>query len=240
MGGLVKRKWNRLKNHRGASLAVGLAVAAGAIGLTTPAVGHHGYDNMFPTVNYQGGSSACFKGSHVGGNVCRADNGTHAVHFRSTVPSNMVSGTSASLNGSYDVGTDMSIIYHSSSQVSYSGSAETDIIYGGTSQNLNDNTYGVAYCDDPIESWWGGSTSRCDQFYVIYNRNVTPGFSSRQARAAGCHETGHTVGLVHGSNAFPSLSNGDSSLACMRTNVPYSTMNPYLKEHNTYEINRTY
>lgn len=243
MGGAVKN--DRSKRSRWWRVAVVVPVLAMVVtGTELPAFGHHGYpvryDTMFPSANYRNNSSACLKGSVWASYACRADNGTHTVHFRTTVPSNLVTGTRASLDGSYHPGTHLSIIYHSSSNVSYSGGAETDVIYGGTSQNLSNQTYGAAYCDDPVESWWGGSTPRCDQFYVIYNRNLASSLSSSGTRFLGCHETGHTVGLLHGRWGTPQLANNDSSLACMVTGTNPNTSNRYLKEHNTYEINRTY
>lgn len=215
-----------------------LAILAGVgVGAAESAAADHA-DTMFTNSRT---SQTCWKGYVQNSTPCRADNSTHTVFFRSTVPSNVVSATSDSLTDSYHAGTDLSVIFHNSGTVSYSGGAETDVIYGGTSQNLPPGVNGWMYCDDPIETWYGAATKRCDQAYVIFNRNTTSSFSFSQAKSVGCHETGHTVGLLHGSDADPfGLSDGDSSLACMRTQVPNASLNPYMKAHNVHEVDRTY
>ena len=69
---------------------------------------------------------------------------------------------------------------------------------------------------------------QCDQHYAKFEYN--PG------RALACHETGHAVGLTHGSDADPHVSDEQSDFACMRTPV----VDELLGAHNASQINSTY
>lgn len=72
---------------------------------------------------------------------------------------------------------------------------------------------------------------KCDQAYSAFRTNslITDGLA--------CHETGHAVGLVHGSDASPRLSNTDPSLGCMMRPVDPTTG---LGRNNINEIDATY
>lgn len=82
------------------------------------------------------------------------------------------------------------------------------------------------------------TTERCDQHYVRFD-NSTP------AQKVVCHESGHAVGLTHGSDAdsgyYPdgSVDDADDSLACLQTPVSvFQTAK--IGPHNTSEVNGTY
>jgi hypothetical protein len=105
---------------------------------------------------------------------------------------------------------------------SYSGGAETDIIYQSRSDTPG-GAAGWAGCDDAV------SSTKCDQHYVTW-------LTSTPSQGQACHETGHSVGLVHGSDNSPALSDNDSSLKCMALPIP----NNQLGTHNTTLIDNTY
>jgi hypothetical protein len=105
----------------------------------------------------------------------------------------------------------------------YSGAAETDIIYQeGHVQGEYD---GVAWCNSAA-TW-----QVCDQHYVRFQDGQTP------TDGLACHETGHAVGLTHGSVASPSVGNTNGLLGCMKTPVGWSDV---LTDHLIDQINGTY
>lgn len=99
----------------------------------------------------------------------------------------------------------------------YSGAGETDLIYQKGSLS---GLVGLTWCNDAVDS----SSYDCDQQYVKFDSGYAI------TKASSCHETGHAVGLVHGQDSYPVLTNVDSQLGCMRT--PYlssaSTLTPLL------------
>ena len=80
----------------------------------------------------------------------------------------------------------------------------------------------MAWCDDSI------SSSVCDQHYVKFN-------TSSPEYALACHETGHTVWLTHGADAYPSQSDYTWDLGCMGT----ANLNT-VGSHHQSQINATY
>lgn len=56
--------------------------------------------------------------------------------------------------------------------------------------------------------------------------------------AIACHETGHTVGLLHGDNAIPTVPNQTGSLMCMKKTV--SSADYPLGSHNAAQIDTVY
>jgi hypothetical protein len=203
--------WWRPRRWRARAL---LALATvGALGAGTAAFATH-VDNMFKTANY---NPDCRDGS-LGDPFCQTDNATLTVFRQSSLSSTGRSNIAAALNNEY-APTDLSVSFPSTP--SYSGSAETDIIYQqGTVSGTAD---GIAWCNDAV------SSTKCDQHYNRFD-------STSPSRALACHETGHAVGLTHGQQASPQLSNGDNSLGCMTTPVETSD----LGSHNTNMINATY
>jgi len=83
----------------------------------------------------------------------------------------------------------------------------------------------------------------CDQFYVEYHGDrICPGTycdSVAFQRTLACHETGHTVGLLHGSNANPATTDTDTSFNCMRTN-PMPANDTVMGTHNVGEVDDEY
>src|SRR5690606_11205858 len=83
---------------------------------------------------------------------------------------------------------------HLTSEVEFTGSAETDIIYQeGPVPSQND---GYTWCDDPVD----GTFYKCDQQFI----RIEPG---AYKQGLTCHETGHAVGLLHGMGSSPNIPN---------------------------------
>ncbi|GLF97170.1 hypothetical protein [Streptomyces yaizuensis] len=165
-------------------------------------------DNIVPTANY---SPRCIdEGSEpdANGGLCLTDN-TDVTYYGDSSGDNMLeAGDKATVNSvmanEYNP-TQLNTSYDSSP--SFSGSAETDIIYQEGTRNLGSNVLGMAWCNDAVTS------SKCDQAYI----RIRPG---NYSYGISCHETGHAVGLTHGAQAAPRLRQNDSRLGCMQTPVP--------------------
>lgn len=195
---------------RSASVAGVLAVIA--TGVWVSAAGGHHFDNMFKTANRDYNCNS-------GGSFCQTDNATLTVFLQG----NLESGANIrwTLNESWNT-TDLNVTYHSSP--SYSGTSETDIIYQHNPDRVPAGADGVAWCDGV-----GSNFNECDQHYVAFR-------SGSPSRGLACHETGHAVGLTHGADASPRVSQTNSNLQCMTT--PVQTI--YVGAHNVAQVNATY
>ena len=191
-------------------------VAVLAVAPAAAALGSH-VDSMYFTLNYAPG---CTDGS-PGSGFCQTDNATLVVHRGGNLTQTGKDNIAWTLNNSWDT-TDLNVSYDSTPVTS--GSAETDIMYTVNPGVVPGTLDGITWCDDAVTS------EKCDQHYVAFD-TATP------YRALACHETGHSVGLTHGQQAFPQISNGDDSLACMTTN-PIESM--YVGTHNVTQVNATY
>jgi hypothetical protein len=204
--------WSQFRRARGKAVIV-LATVSALAAVTGASAVH--VDSMFKTANY---NPDCFDGSIGDGHFCQTDNDFLTVFRQSSLTSTGKSNIASVLNNEF-APTDLSISFVS--DPSYSGSAETDIIYQqGT---VPATVFAVTWCNDAV------SSTKCDQHYVRFENDTPP-------KKTACHETGHGVGLTHGQQASPKLSNGDDSLGCL-TN-PAETSD--LGAHNTNMINATY
>lgn len=97
--------------------------------------------------------------------------------------------------------TDLIIVWDSTPN--YTGSLRTDIIYRRDT-NLPTGVDGAAWCVSERD------TVDCDQHVAVF-RDETPSW------AIACHESGHAMGLTHGTETSPSASNTDIDLQCMMT-----------------------
>lgn len=185
-----------------------LLVVAGA------AQAHHGYDSIRPTGNY---AAAC-----ATSNFCQTDNTSFTYFSQASLNSTSKTQVTATLNNQFDP-TDLNVSLESPAV--YTGGSETDTIYQIDPNAMPVGVSGVTWCDDPIDS------SKCDQHYVAF-------YSDFWAQNITCHESGHSVGLTHGAQASPALSNTDSSLACMKTADNYNSNG--LGTHNVSQINGQY
>jgi hypothetical protein len=170
-------------------------------------------DNMFMTANFD---SACLDGGHF----CRTDNAALTVYRGTGLSSTGRANIAWTLNNSWNT-TDLNVSYHSSPVTS--GGAETDIVYQHNPGRVPANLDGYAWCNDAV------GPQECDQHYVAF-RSVSP------SRGLACHETGHAVGLTHGQNASPRVSQTNAALACMTTPV----QSDLVGSHNVGQVNSHY
>lgn len=214
------------RNHRAvkhAPVILGAAVVVFAtLGIGVAWAVHT--DSMYPTRN---ASWTCVDGVR-GSGFCQTDNSTLTVFRQSSVQTAMRDATTWSLNNSYNA-TDLNVSYPGTP--SYTGDAETDIVYQGLT-NLPTGLWGQAWCNDAV------SSTRCDQHYVAFNNTMLARSSTTATmrRSLACHETGHAVGLTHGNNAYPAVSVDDPALACMIINGWPTN----LGSHNVGQINAAY
>ncbi|WP_335991229.1 hypothetical protein [Glycomyces sp. MUSA5-2] len=181
-------------------------------------------DNMYPT---QYANSGCRDDPDGGdGQIsCRTDNSSLSYYMVSSgeyeleqVDRNVV--TDVMVNDFAP--TDLTVSYDSSP--SFSGSAETDIIYQEGSTNISSSD-GVTWCNN------AAGPDECDQQYIRIRG------AGHYVNGLTCHETGYAVGLVHGNQASPQKSNSDEALGCMET--PTSS-GEGLQANNVENINNTY
>lgn len=176
------------------------------------------YDNMYPTGNY---NPPCSSGD-PGEGYCQTDNADLTYYMQSSLSSTedgnvyytMARFSLTTLNTSYD------------SSPSYSGGSETDIIFQKGTYGIGSGDDAVAWCEDSV------SSLKCDQHYV---RGLT---TTTLHRGLTCHESGHSVGLTHGQQASPQISDQNESLGCLQKST--SSSDSELGDHNSDEINSTY
>ena len=181
----------------GVSAAVGVAGAGVAWAVNA--------NNMVGNANYD---FECTEGGPGYGRVCRTDNAGVYYYMDSGGEFELETADRDNVRyvmSTYYNPTDLTVTYDSSPV--FSGDAETDVVYqeGAVSGGFD----GYTWCNDASPS----GRYVCDQTYVriegggLYTRGLT------------CHETGHSVGLLHGANSNPVTSNTDADLGCMRTPV---------------------
>jgi hypothetical protein len=81
------------------------------------------------------------------------------------------------------------------------------------------------------------TTKRCDHAHIGFDPDVIDSYSDAKLQTGACHETGHSVGLLHGSDADPSMGDNNSVLGCMRNPIT-SVIN--MEDHNEAHINGFY
>jgi hypothetical protein len=186
--------------------------AVAAVAVASPARGHHGYDTIRPTATY---SDFCARD-----NFCMTDNSTLTYFSEGSLAPYSRTQINSVLQNQFEP-TDLSVSRQD--PPSYSGGAETDIIYRlGV---LDKGVSGWTYCDDPNGAW------SCDQQYVVFGNDFW-------AQHITCHESGHAVGLTHGADGSPKLPQTHPSLACMKTYDNYNANG--LGAHNVSQINGEY
>jgi hypothetical protein len=186
------------------------------------------FDNMYPTANadwdcYDGGPDP----DPTTTNFCQTDNDLLRVGVLGTL-GRWESETQRihTVLANQFTPTDLTVEWDS--PVVLSGDAETDVVY-----ELDEMEAGLAghtWCDDE-----SNVENQCDQHYVEFN---VERFDSGEPPTSGviCHETGHSVGLVHGASSDPVQRNADPIMGCMQTPVAISS----LGDHNVDMINATY
>ncbi|MDA1361395.1 hypothetical protein O1R50_17340 [Glycomyces luteolus] len=181
-------------------------------------------DNMYPTQYLTVG---CFSISGPSGpGFCQTDN-SDLTYYMDSGGSNMLESGDRTvvhnvMNNIYEP-TDLSVTYDSTP--SFSGSAETDIVYEESAVGLSSTADGATFCNN------AATTLKCDQQYI----RIRGGGHYRQGLT--CHETGHAVGLTHGQDASPRKSNTDEKLGCMEKPTD---ADEGLQANNIENINATY
>jgi hypothetical protein len=175
------------------------------------------FNNMYPTATIP---ANCQDGV-MGDLFCRTDNAALTYFIQSTI------GTTGTINIDdvlYDQfnPTDLNVTYDGTP--SYSGSAETDLIY--QSGTVPTGLIGITWCNS------AANYLHCDQQYI----RTSAGNPSHNLI---CHESGHGVGLTHGDDADPYQDPTSAVLGCMRNPSNYIT-SPTLGSHNISEINAIY
>jgi hypothetical protein len=196
--------------------SIAIFLAFSAVGAATAAV----TDNIFRTANT---SWYCHDASLSAAYYCLTDNAEVSVHFQSSVDNGAKASVRAALTGSYDA------THLNTAEVSTpvtSGSGETDIIYQQDSTGLPSTTLGRTWCNNATD------IERCDQHYIRFRAG------NGVDRMTACHETGHAVGLTHGSEASPALAQTDARLACMVAEHDHE--NKFLGDNNADNINAVY
>ena len=214
--GAVERIWPTVDeiatgSYRQAMTAKWRLVAFATVVLVLSALGGPAYaayvDNRVGNARYRHDCSDSSQASpHY---VCRTDNGAVSwwIEGRPIDTTGSPSDTPVELaiNQStvYDFNnpTDLSMAYDTTPKTS--GSGETDIVYRSRPGDFVTSDDGYTFCDD------AAAGNECDQQYVNFRYTST-------TRALVCHETGHAVGLLHGENSDPKVSNRDDRLGCMR------------------------
>ncbi|MGH3447251.1 MAG: hypothetical protein ACRDP4_06470 [Nocardioidaceae bacterium] len=181
-------------------------------------------DNLVPTHGGPRHDEWCHKGSLNHQRVaCQTDNSYVTYHRQGSLEhrDKVVVGHAIKL---YRPGP---LSFHHRPHAKYHGAAETDIIY--QEGRVPGSDEGYTWCNDPLPkaaNWYG-----CDQQYV---RIQGGGYYKR---GLACHETGHAVGLVHGKQATPPVSNQRKALRCMRKTP---ALHDKLGKNNRQNINQTY
>ncbi len=199
----------RARMVRQVALAVAFVLTSG-----WPASAHHSlHDNMYKTATYGPNCST--------GTFCQTDNSDLSIYSESSVGAAQKTTINNMLAAQF-APTDLVVSYPTTPV--YTGSYETDIIFQvGTS--VPSGSDGITWCDDAV------TTTKCDQHYVQFRSNsvINAGLA--------CHEAGHAIGLTHGAEASPTLSQTYSTLECMAS--PVAAGEP-LGSHNAYWVNITY
>jgi hypothetical protein len=174
------------------------------------------FDSIFPTLETDWN---CVDGTQDADYYCQTDNKSLTYYMDPALSADGKTNIKNALD--FFNSTDLNVGAPQSALVR-SGGSETDVYYA-VDDTLEPPMLGQAWCDDAV------GRVRCDQHYVVF-KHPTPG------QDVACHETGHTVGLTHGQQAYERQVNGHDVLACMTTPIEFN----YLGAHNKGQINETY
>ncbi|MEH0634537.1 MULTISPECIES: hypothetical protein [Streptomyces] len=175
-------------------------------------------DNMYPTANY---GPRCVDGE-LNDTFCQTDNRALTIYSEKSLDSAERRTISRTVKDFYGP-TDLAVQVSSSGV--YKGDSETDIIY--KSKRLYKTVVGVTWCDDAVTS------RKCDQHHILINSDHSE--MGKLNKWHVCHETGHAVGLTHGTEANPRKLLRDPALGCMSYDPTYR-----LGANNRDNINSTY
>ena len=210
------------------TVIIGLIISLTAV--SAPAQAAPSYDGIVPTRNLD---RACLTVSGPDNGIpCQTDNADVYWYADSNDPgeleANDQDAVRSMLANQYSP-THLAIHYDSTPV--FDGTAQTDIVYQEAEAALPipSGYYGFMWCNTQAPAYY-----ECDQAYI---RIQSPDGYRIDGGSIGCHETGHAVGLVHGSDAYPAVSDGSSAVGCMN-NADQNP--PDLGANNVYFINATY
>lgn len=207
---------DRTSKGLSSTVAVALVLAVSS----TAARGDHGVDNMYRNT----GQPDCRQGTPRW-DVCRADNTAHSWYLSSGYSNDMLNASISAMSG---WGTsDINTVRETS--LSY---LETDVHFWSDSSLTGTNTLANTDCLRAMD-WL-----RCNAYQVRTRPDVYTG-DYNLAKAVVCHEAGHTLGLLHGSESVPQVSNQQAELGCMRTNPLTGDMR-FPGSHNIQQLNSAY
>lgn len=199
------------------ALALALALAAGIMWAMAGFAAASHTDSMYKTMSNQ---VDCFDGTLTGNRTfCQTDNLALTVWRENSITSVGKVNIGGMLDRQFRP-TDLTVTF--TANPAFVGDAETDVIY----IHRDIPAAAIAWCNDAV------SDIRCDQHYNAFDTDTpTPDVA--------CHESGHAVGLTHGQDANPAVSNQDNLLGCLQTPIPL-TNTGQLGSHNSGQINGTY
>lgn len=198
------RKSEKARHPRRRFLSLTIVAIVAVLGTTVGAAA--AVFNFVPNNNY---APTCFSTNIGSGVPCQTDNTALSYYMKKPGESYAVSQLGQDrvnkvMREEYNP-TDLNATYDSTPV--YTGGSETDIVIGSSTEGIPSSADGVYWCNGQGNTQWA-----CDQGMV----RIEPAYFDRYLI---CHEVGHGVGLTHGANAEPAVSQGTNSLACMTTPV---------------------
>lgn len=209
------------------------------------------FENMYPMTPQQGGNQNC------DGGVCRTDGRDFRWSYKYLTDPNMFWAVAFTLSETWDPDTVLNVTAYAEPVVACAPN---------TNCALTDNVY--VQGDIPLGAGFGTTncmkaipnTPKCDMFFIKYDIQeicyyycVGGGpyatFNHVDAfRHMACHETGHSVGLMHGENANPPVSQYIywADLRCMKGMTVWEwelaswPHQPWAGWHNVNLVNATY
>ncbi|CUR54913.1 exported hypothetical protein [metagenome] len=160
--------------------------------------------------------------------VCRTDNSSWTYYMDSSGEFMLEPEDRAVTTNGMEAWDNATVVTASlDSSPTFSGNAETDVIFQeGKIPGFPDWVDGATWCEDRVN----GTDYQCDQHYV---RIRGAGVYSKWLVA---HESGHSLGLVHGTEAQPPTTGTASVMGIMTTGSLPSSLGatPIAKVDGTY------
>lgn len=216
----LNRPWKRVRHFVAVALALIVLVASGGM------VWAETTDNLIPTHGGPSHDEWCHVGNKGQGLPCQTDNRQLSYFMQGSLEHGDKVVVNRVMKTQY---APTVFVRHHPKKPKYHGSGETDIIY--REHKVPSGLVGYTGCNDPLPK--ATRPYACDQQYVTIKGG---GWYHRDGLV--CHETGHAVGLTHGADANPRVSNQKMALRCMRT--PATHPDDKLGTNNQQNINQTY
>lgn len=163
------------------------------------------------------------------GGLCRADNNYHEYYFAGNTTYDFRVANQALVN--LDNHTDFTTARVFDAEFV---PGQTDLYITTWAAFTGTTTLGQAVCVTVA------TADICSAYHIRIRPDVSNDADIQFARAKAliCHESGHSIGLVHGQDADPGVSSTATSLECMKT--PLDPGSRILGEHNVDQINANY